>query len=296
MFHHIEAHVVATLYKRADVAGYALLLVHRRHRLAVIWLTIGGAEDAAHHLLRLGQLRLPQRAAHTALLLKPSPPAVACQGSHHRLATVLRMLLHGPLQTGIELTLNTLALGLLRIPAHHTVVVDRRRHVRHQRPQPVGHHRQRLRRRLEVQLRVVAHATRGRQRLAGGAQFHACQRAVDGQCRLLAVCQQAFVVSTVNRLATVAEGHADDDLQRAAAAADERQHGVRHPGYAAPDLSGLRRALRTVNVHQHQSAHRALVVGAAATEGAAEQQPRQPVGSSVTHTGAYQLHRFAVLL
>ena len=69
MFHHIEAHVVATLYKRADVAGYALLLVHGRHRLAVIRLTVGGTEDAAHHLLRLSQLRLPQRAAHTALLL-----------------------------------------------------------------------------------------------------------------------------------------------------------------------------------------------------------------------------------
>ena len=206
------------------------------------------------------------------------------------------MLLHGPLQAGIELTLDALALGLLRIPAHRAVVIGRRRHVRHQRRQPVGHHRQCLRRRLEVQLRVVAHAARCRQRLAGGPQFHACQRAVNGQCRLLAVGQQTFVVSTVNSLATVAEGHADDDLQRAAAAADERQHGVRHPGHAAPGLSGLRRALRTVDVHQHQSAHRAQVVSAAAPEGAAEQQPRQPFGSIATHAGAYQLHRFTVLL
>ena len=109
------------------------------------------------------------------------------------------------------------------------------------------------------------------------SEFALGQRLVDGHRRLLGLLQQGQILPGRLRLVAVGIGHTHHHLQRPPAAAGKGEHRVRHRRHPFPDGLDFLHALRTTDIHQQQSRHRAEIVEATLAEGGAEDDSRQSV-------------------
>ena len=280
LLHLVVTQLIAAGQKLADRPGDTFLLVHLRDQLTLIGFGVGRTEDFSHHILALIDSREPESALHTGLFGQSCLTAIVGKRHYQSLIGIaFGMGLDGMLHTGIELCTQSLDLITTGSQLHRAVVLDLGISIGRQHALSLADHRKWLSLSTIEQLRIVAQATARCPRQGLHTQLALRQRLINRYSRLLGLLQQGQILLGRLRLIAVGIGHTHHHLQRLPTAARKGQHRVGHVSHPLFNGFDLLHALRTADIHQQQSRHRADIVEATLAEGGTKHQPRQFVGS-----------------